>query len=85
MYDIELWAVHHFNPHGLISCFMWRKDAQRPADFDDPAAERVWFANQLSNDAYATLANLNVLLNCPGIDLGDELRGLGGRRRRCRL
>jgi ubiquitin carboxyl-terminal hydrolase L5 len=53
---------------------MWRKDAHRPADFNDPAAERVWFANQLSDDACATHAILNVLLNCPTIDLGDELR-----------
>ncbi|KDR66160.1 hypothetical protein GALMADRAFT_259613 [Galerina marginata CBS 339.88] len=75
MYDIEPWAVDHLHPHGLIFCFMWRKDAHRPADFDDPAAERVWFANQLSDDACATHAILNVLLNCPGIDLGDELRG----------
>ncbi|KAG6917208.1 hypothetical protein DXG01_003413 [Tephrocybe rancida] len=74
MYDIEPWAVDHLNPHGLIFCFLWRKDAHRPADFDDPAAERVWFANQLSDDACASHAILNVLLNCPDIDLGGELR-----------
>ncbi|KDR71695.1 hypothetical protein GALMADRAFT_253404, partial [Galerina marginata CBS 339.88] len=27
----------------------------------------------------------NVLLNCPGIDLGEEQRGFKGRRRRCCL
>ncbi|PPQ70881.1 ubiquitin C-terminal hydrolase [Gymnopilus dilepis] len=74
MYDIEPWAVDHLNPHGLIFCFMWRKDTHRPADFDDPSAERVWFANQLSDDACATHAILNVVLNCPGIEIGDELR-----------
>ncbi|TFK35832.1 hypothetical protein BDQ12DRAFT_634690 [Crucibulum laeve] len=74
LYDIEPWAVDHLNPHGLIFCFMWRKDTHRPADFDDPAAERVWFANQLSDDACATHAILNVLLNCPDIDVGEELR-----------
>jgi ubiquitin carboxyl-terminal hydrolase L5 len=73
LYDIEPWAVDHLSPYGLIFCFMWRKDAHRPADFNDPAAERVWFANQLSDDACATHAILNVLLNCPTIDLGDEL------------
>ncbi|KAF8152298.1 hypothetical protein B0H34DRAFT_800760 [Crassisporium funariophilum] len=74
LYDIEPWAVDHLNPHGLIFCFMWRKDSHRPADFDDPAAERVWFANQLSDDACATHAILNVLLNCPNIDIGEEMR-----------
>lgn len=74
MYDIEPWAVDHLNPHGLIFCFYWRKDSHRPADFEDPAAERVWFANQLSDDACASHAILNVLLNCPDIDIGNELR-----------
>lgn len=54
---------------------MWRKDAHRPGDFDDPAAERVWFANQLSDDACASLAILNIALNCPDIDIGEELAG----------
>ena len=74
MYDIEPWAVDHLNPYGLNFCFMWHKDSHRPADFEDPAAERVWFANQLSDDACATQAILNVLLNCPDIDIGEELR-----------
>ncbi|CAA7269428.1 unnamed protein product [Cyclocybe aegerita] len=74
LYDIEPWAVDHLSPHGLILCFLWRKDAHRPADFDDPAAERVWFANQLSDDACATHAILNVLLNCPHVDVGEDLR-----------
>ena len=74
LYDIEPWATDHLSPRGLIFCFMWRKDAHRPTDFGDPAAERVWFANQLSDDACATHAILNVVLNCPGVDLGEELR-----------
>lgn len=74
MYDIEPWAVDHLNPRGLIFCFLWRKDSHRPTDFDDPAAERVWFANQLSDDACASHAILNVVLNCPDIDIGDPLR-----------
>ncbi|KAF8172014.1 hypothetical protein K438DRAFT_1852082 [Mycena galopus ATCC 62051] len=73
LFDIEPWAVDHLHPRGLVFCFMWRKDAHRPSDFDDPAAERVWFANQLSDDACATLAILNIALNCPGIEIGDEL------------
>ncbi|KAJ6585148.1 hypothetical protein B0H19DRAFT_1059424 [Mycena capillaripes] len=73
LYDIEPWAVDHLNPRGLVFCFMWRKDAHRPGDFDDPAAERVWFANQLSDDACASLAILNITLNCPDIEIGEEL------------
>jgi ubiquitin carboxyl-terminal hydrolase L5 len=66
------------DPYGLILCFTWHKDTHRPADFDDPAAERVWFANQLSDDACATHAILNVLFNCPELDLGDELSNFRG-------
>ncbi|PPR01539.1 hypothetical protein CVT24_001850 [Panaeolus cyanescens] len=74
LYDIEPWAVDHLNPYGLIFCFMWRKDSHRATDFNDPAAERVWFANQLSDDACATHAILNVVLNCPDVDIGEDLR-----------
>ncbi|KAI0050108.1 cysteine proteinase [Auriscalpium vulgare] len=74
LYDIEPWAVAHLQPHGLIFCHLWRKDAPRPRAFDDPAAERVWFANQLSDDACASSALLNVMLNCPSCDIGEELR-----------
>ncbi|KAJ7505155.1 cysteine proteinase [Mycena galericulata] len=73
LYDIEPWAVDHLNPRGLVFCFLWRKDTHRPADFADPAAARVWFANQLSDDACASLALLNITLNCPDIAIGDEL------------
>ncbi|KAF5331816.1 hypothetical protein D9611_008902 [Ephemerocybe angulata] len=73
VYGIEPWAMDHLSPYGFILCFLWHKDAHRPADFDDPAAEKVWFANQLSDDSCATHAILNVLLNCPGIDIGPEL------------
>ncbi|KDR66220.1 hypothetical protein GALMADRAFT_259728 [Galerina marginata CBS 339.88] len=68
MYDIEPWDVDHLHPHGLIFCFMWRKDAHRPRTLMTPL---------LSDDVCATHAILNVLLNCPGIDLGEELRGFG--------
>ncbi|KAK7048507.1 ubiquitin carboxyl-terminal hydrolase isozyme L5 [Favolaschia claudopus] len=74
LYDIEPWAVDHLNIRGLVFCFLWRKDTHRPSDFDDPTAERVWFANQLSDDACASLAILNIALNCTDIEIGDELR-----------
>jgi hypothetical protein len=74
LYDIEAWAVDHLNPFGLILCFLWRKDHHRATDFEDPAAERVWFANQLSDDACASHALLNIVLNCPNIKIGPELQ-----------
>lgn len=40
---------------------------------DGQVQDSLWFANQLVGDACASLAILNVLFNCPGIDLGVEL------------
>lgn len=73
LYDIEAWAVDHLHPLGLIFCFLWHKDSHRASDFDDPDAERVWFANQLIDDACASQAILNVALNIPDISINDRL------------
>ncbi|KAK0200405.1 cysteine proteinase [Desarmillaria ectypa] len=73
VYDIEPWAIDHLHPYGLVFCFRWRKDTHRPAEFKDPAAEHVWFANQLSDDACASQAILNILFNCSNVDIGEEL------------
>jgi ubiquitin carboxyl-terminal hydrolase L5 len=54
LYDIEPWAVDHLSPRGLIFCFQWHKDIHLPSEFADPAAEKVWFANQLIDDACAS-------------------------------
>ncbi|SJL06683.1 uncharacterized protein ARMOST_10025 [Armillaria ostoyae] len=48
---MEPWSVDHLHPYGLVFCFRWRKDTHRPTNFKDPAAEHVWFANQLSDGA----------------------------------
>ncbi|OCH91537.1 cysteine proteinase [Obba rivulosa] len=77
IYDIEPWAVDHLRPLGLIFCYISSETEESSNDeayeLDDPDARSVWFANQLSNDACASLALLNVLLNCPGVDLGPRL------------
>ncbi|KAJ4466541.1 ubiquitin C-terminal hydrolase [Lentinula aciculospora] len=70
--DIEPWATDHLQPHGLVFCFHWRKDVHTTAEFENP--EQVWFANQVSDDACATHAILNVLLNCPTVNLGPNLQ-----------
>ncbi|KZT66892.1 cysteine proteinase [Daedalea quercina L-15889] len=75
IYDIEPWATDHLQPLGLIFCYMCNDpDGANTSEFEDEDAERVWFANQLSDDACASHALLNVLLNCPQVDLGEELR-----------
>ncbi|PBK98637.1 cysteine proteinase [Armillaria gallica] len=63
LYDIEPRAVDHLHP------------THRPADsdFKDPAAEHVWFENQISDDACASQAILNILFNCSNVDIGREL------------
>ena len=43
-------------------------------EVEDSDARSVWFANQLSDDACASQAILNVLLNCKGVDIGPHLR-----------
>ncbi|KAJ7731917.1 cysteine proteinase [Mycena maculata] len=73
LYDIEPAAMGDIHPRGLVFCFLWRRDVHRARDFRDPAADRVWFANQLSDNACASLAILNVVFNCPDVELGDEM------------
>ena len=81
LYDIEPWASDHLHPiYGLIFCFLWRKDNEAlqkkessglEDGEDDPA--KLWFANQLSDDACASMAILNVLLNVEEVDVGESL------------
>ncbi|CCA72744.1 hypothetical protein PIIN_06682 [Serendipita indica DSM 11827] len=65
-------------PLGLILCFTWTEDSYNWEDYDnedlDPSA-LPWFATQLSHNSCATLAILNVLLNCD-TDLGPMLSQL---------
>ena len=62
IYDID-WGLSSLHPKGLIFCFNWRPDTHHVSDFQDPAADAIWFANQLEDDACASLAVLNVLFN----------------------
>lgn len=59
--------------YGLIFLFKWRHEKDDRAVDSSPDAGKVFFANQVINNACATQAILSVLLNCPQLDLGQEL------------
>lgn len=79
IYDIAPWAVEHLNPQGLILCYPCNEadqeeDGYSDTDAQDPDAEDVWFAYQVSNDACASQALLNVVLNLTCVGLDAKLR-----------
>lgn len=82
LYDIEPWASDHLHPiYGLVFCFLWKKDndvlsKKKPESIEDGGDDsaKLWFANQLSDDACASMAILNVLLNVENVDIGEKLK-----------
>ncbi|KAI0076674.1 cysteine proteinase [Panus rudis PR-1116 ss-1] len=78
LYNIEPWAVDHLDPRGLIFCYVCQQEsAEEPEgdnDMPDPDAEDIWFANQVSDDACASLAILNIIFNCRDVELKYDLR-----------
>lgn len=59
--------------YGFIFLFKWDPSLADTSATIDPADTEVFFAQQVINNACATQAILSVLMNVPGLDLGDQL------------
>ena len=75
----ELWSLdtesmRAIDAYGYVFLFKWQKEATRENQALEPhAPPNVWFSRQLINNACATIAMLNCLMNAPNVDLGTEL------------
>ncbi|KKZ62072.1 hypothetical protein EMCG_03435 [[Emmonsia] crescens] len=68
----EMLEFLHKPVYGLIFLFRWKEDD--PDKQESSCPEGIWFANQTSNYACASVALLNIINNVDGIELGEELQ-----------
>ncbi|KAI5301373.1 hypothetical protein KEM55_007275 [Ascosphaera atra] len=69
--DEEMLQFLHKPIYGLIFLFRWKEDDPHKQELSCP--EHIWFANQTSEYACATVALLNIVNNVEGLELGEEL------------
>ncbi|OJD13890.1 hypothetical protein AJ78_05711 [Emergomyces pasteurianus Ep9510] len=67
----EMLELLHKPIYGLIFLFRWKEDD--PDKQESSCPEGIWFANQTSNYACASVALLNIINNVDEIELGEEL------------
>ncbi|KAL6898791.1 hypothetical protein GGI43DRAFT_406980 [Trichoderma evansii] len=58
--------------YGLIFLFQYTPDLDEDEGEDETGS--LWFANQTTSNACATFALLNIVMNAPHVELGDQLR-----------
>lgn len=66
----------HGHCHGLVFLFKYEKTSEtrpREGTLVSPPPETLFFANQIIQNACATQAILSIVMNAPGIDVGEEL------------
>jgi len=71
IYELDKKYIEELQPlYGLIFLFKWRPEKDDRSTVEVPD---LFFAKQVINNACATQAILSILMNCPQIELGEEL------------
>ncbi|PVH71847.1 cysteine proteinase [Cadophora sp. DSE1049] len=60
--------------YGMIFLFKYHDDDAENLEDSQKCPKHVWFANQITTNACATVALLNIVMNIPGLDLGENLQ-----------
>ncbi|RQM04534.1 hypothetical protein DH86_00004427, partial [Scytalidium sp. 3C] len=70
-----LTRIHRQPVFGLIFLFKYQEDDGDDGNSAKSCSDHIWFANQTTNNACASIALLNIVMNIPEIELGDFLSG----------
>lgn len=71
LWDLSAENLDRLKPvHGLIFLFKWQRETDTRPVVNPP---NVFFAKQVIQNACATQALINILMNCPSVELGSEL------------